>query len=308
MLTIRARRALCCAAACVILHLKWIRGGNACIMAEIIQIYSRNDTFQLLETAMRNRNKRHKQGVFMVESVKGVNLALSTPGWTVQGVLYARERNLSAWAKSILARPGIKHYVLPMALFQELSDREETSELMLMCSIREFALSQIELRRGLLLLMDRTQSPGNLGSVIRSADAMGADALIMIGHSADVYDPACVRATIGTLFTLPVVRLEGLIDLMPLRERFPDLQWVGTSAHGEATLDQVDLTRPTMLMMGNETVGLSKACKEACDVLAQIPISGAASSLNLACAASICLYEAQRQRLRRETLPSFGEE
>ena len=126
---------------------------------------------------------------------------------------------------------------------------------------------------------------------------MGADALLMVGHSADVYDPACVRATIGTLFTLPVVRLEGVQDLLPLRERYPDMQWVGTSAHGTVSLDAVDLSRPTLLMMGNETVGLSRACKEACDVLARIPIFGAASSLNLACATSICLYEAQRQRL-----------
>ena len=126
---------------------------------------------------------------------------------------------------------------------------------------------------------------------------MGADALLMVGHSADVYDPACVRATIGTLFTLPVVRLEGVQDLRPLRGRYPDMQWVGTSAHGTVSLDAVDLSRPTLLMMGNETVGLSRACKEACDVLARIPIFGAASSLNLACATSICLYEAQRQRL-----------
>lgn len=266
-------------------------------MAEIIQIYSRNDTYQLLETSMRNRNKRYKQGAFIVESVKSVNLALETPGWTVQGVIYARERKLSSWAQDILARKNLTHYVMPQELMQELCDREETSEILLLCKMRNFALSDIVLERGLVLLMDRTQSPGNLGSVIRSADAMGADALIMIGHSADVYDPACVRATIGTIFTLPVIRMESVAQLQALRDRFPDMQFVGTSAHGSVTLDQLDFSRPTLLMMGNETVGLSKGCKEACDVLAQIPISGAASSLNLACATSICLYEAQRQRL-----------
>lgn len=267
-------------------------------MAEIIQIYSRNDTYQLLETSMRNRNKRYKQGVFIVESVKSVNLALETPGWTVQGVIYARQRKLSNWANDILARENLIHYVMPQELMEELCDREETSEILLVCKMRNFALSDIVLKHGLVLLMDRTQSPGNLGSVIRSADAMGADAVIMVGHSADVYDPACVRATIGTVFTLPVIRLESIAQLDGLREMFPTMQWVGTSAHGTCTLDQVDFTRPTLLMMGNETVGLSKGCKEACDQLASIPISGAASSLNLACATSICLYEAQRQRLR----------
>lgn len=272
-------------------------------MAEIIEIYSKNDTFQLLETAMRNRNKRHRQGVFIVESVKGVNLALQTPGWQVRGVIYAREKPLSGWAKEILARPGLTHYRLPMQLMQELSDREETSEVLLLCGIRNFTLEEIQLKSGLILLTDRTQNPGNLGSIIRSADAMGADALVMIGHSADVYDPACVRATIGTIFTLPVVRLESVADLAPLRTRFPQMQWVGTSAHGTVDLTEVDLARPTLLMMGNETVGLSRGCKEACDVLSRIPIFGAASSLNLACATSICLYEAQRQRLLAQKNP-----
>jgi len=264
-----------------------------------IEIYSRNDTYQLLETVMHNRNKRYKQGVFMVESVKGINLALTTPGWTVKGVLYARERKLSQWAQDILAKPGITHYVLPEELLTELSDREETSEILLLCEMRSFTLEDIELKHGLVLLMDRTQSPGNLGSVIRSADAMGADALIMVGHSADPYEPACVRATIGTIFTLPVIRLESINDLTALRERFPDMQWVGTSAKGTCMIDEIDFTRLTLLMMGNETVGLSHGCKEACDVLARIPIDGAASSLNLACATSICLYEAQRQKPAR---------
>ena len=266
-------------------------------MAEKIEIYSRNDAFQLLEAAMRNRNKRRRQGFFVVESVKGINLALSTPGWKVRGAVYARERPLSLWARDILRRPGLIHYVLPEALLSELSDREETSELLLLVEMRDLSLSDIPRKSGLILLTDRTQNPGNLGSILRSADAMGADALVMVGHSADLYDPACVRATIGTIFTLPVVQLGGVGDLAPLKERFPDLRYVGTSAHGTVALDEVDLRRPTLLMLGNETVGLSRACKEACDVLARIPIFGAASSLNLACAASICLYEAQRQRM-----------
>ncbi|MGI5884740.1 MAG: TrmH family RNA methyltransferase [Candidatus Spyradocola sp.] len=266
-------------------------------MAERIEIHSRNDTFQLLEAAMRNRNKRLRQGFFVVESVKGINLALQTPGWEPCGVVYARERKLSLWAQEILRRQTLTQYILPEALLSELSDREETSEILLLCRIRSFSLDDLPQSSRLLLLTDRTQNPGNLGSIIRSADAMGADALLMVGHSADVYDPACVRATIGTIFTLPVVRLEGVQDLLPLREKFPAMQWVGTSAHGTVNLDEVDLSRQTLLMMGNETVGLSRACKEACDVLARIPIFGAASSLNLACATSICLYEAQRQRL-----------
>ena len=271
-------------------------------MGKRYEIYSRNDTYQILETVMHNRNKRLKQGVFAVESVRGINLALSSPGWTVQGVIYAREAQLSSWAQEILARPELDHYILPQNLLQELSDREETSEIILLVRMRKLTLKDITLKHNLILLMDRTQNPGNLGSVIRSADAMGADAVIMFGHSADLYDPACVRATIGTIFTLPVISIDKIEELEALKDKFPGIVFVGTSAHGTVELRDVDFTRPTLLMLGNETVGLSRGCKEACQVLAKIPIFGAASSLNLACAASICLYEAQRQKLFLQNL------
>ena len=81
-----------------------------------------------------------------------------------------------------------------------------------------------------------------------------------------------------------------------LRDKYPDLQIIGTSANTETFIDQCDFKKPTVLLMGNETVGLSKGYKELCDQMVKIPIGGSASSLNVACAASIMLYEITRQR------------
>ena len=115
-----------------------------------------------------------------------------------------------------------------------------------------------------------------------------------------LYDPETIRATTGSFFALPTVRLPSQQELLPwlagLRQRYADLQVVGTSAKAEVDVAQHDFRRATVLLLGNETSGLSHAYKELCDALVTIPIGGAATSLNVACAASILLYEANRQR------------
>ena len=160
-----------------------------------------------------------------------------------------------------------------------------------------------------MAVFDRPVYPGNLGQVIRAADALGAGGLIVSGHGADVYDPLTVRASMGSLFALPVVRLpshrevgewvEGLRRAAPTGPDGPGtgrLQIVAGSGEAQTPLEEVDLTRPTVLVFGNETRGLSAAYRDLADVLARIPMQGAADSLNVASAATILLYEASRQR------------
>ncbi|MDR0896251.1 MAG: RNA methyltransferase [Oscillospiraceae bacterium] len=265
-------------------------------MQTIIDIYSNNAAFQLLEAAKHNRNKRHRQGYFIIEGVKAIDLALAR-GWPIEGALHARDKALSRWAEAIL-RQAPKVYRLPPELMARLSDKEETSELLVLGRTQQTPPAALCADNGLFLLLDRPASPGNLGSVIRSADAFGANGLLISGHSADLFDPQTVRASIGTLFTLPCACIEGPEALIAFRAQNPGIRLIGTSAKGEMPIDQVDLTAPTLLLMGNETSGLSRGYKALCDVLATIPIQGAASSLNLASAASICLYEAARQRNR----------
>ena len=150
------------------------------------------------------------------------------------------------------------------------------------------------------LAFDRPGSPGNLGSIIRSADAFGAHGVIVSGHAADPYDPKAVRASTGSLFALPTVRVPGdaqvLAWLDEQRAAGIPVQLVGTDEDGEADVSEFDLTGPTLLAIGNETSGLSQSWREACDALVRIPIGGAASSLNAANAATVVLYEAARQR------------
>lgn len=266
----------------------------------ILKMSVRNAAFQRFETLQRNREKRTRERLFFVEGVHPIEQAVYA-GWEFEALGYAAGRRLSGWALDMRARAQAQtEYEISPELMAELSNREEPCELIALVRQRTDGLQRMAARaneQSLFVVFDRPQNPGNLGTIIRSADAFGADGLIVTGHGADVYDPQCVRATIGAIFHMPFAAMasaeEALAWVNSLEKR-PVI--VGTSAKGDCLLSEVDMTGPTLLLIGNETFGLSKAWKAGCDRLAKIPIYGAASSLNAGCAASICLYEIARQR------------
>ena len=266
-----------------------------------VRISSENDDFQYLEALRRNRSKRHRAGEFVVEGVRQLNQALAT-GWTVNAFLYSPDRPLSDWAVGILARSRARaHLELPLPLLEKLSGKDEASELLALVAMPDDDLARIPLREDLLVMIfDRPASPGNLGTVIRSCDALGVHGVVVTGHAADVYDPETISATTGSLFALPVVRAPAPADLLPwfetIRRTIGPVQLVGSSARATVDLTRHDFTGPTILIVGNETWGLSAAYRELCDAIVAIPIGGSATSLNVACAASILLYEVARQR------------
>ena len=154
----------------------------------------------------------------------------------------------------------------------------------------------------LVVVLDRPTNPGNLGTVIRSGDALRANGVIMTGHTVDLYDPETIRATTGSFFSIPVVRLPSPQELIPwfeeLKQRLDKIQIIGTSAKATIPVQDYDFTAPTVLLVGNETHGLSENLRAICDAMVTIPMYGSATSLNIACATSILLYEVDRQRRR----------
>lgn len=266
----------------------------------LLKMTVRNAAFQRFETLQRNREKRTKEKLFFVEGVHPIEQAIAG-GWEFEAIGFASGKRLSGWAMDMRKKAhAATEYEIDPALMAELSDREEPCELIALVRQRTDGLARMAKKAGekaLFVIFDRPQNPGNLGTVIRSADAFGADGLIVTGHGADFYDPQCVRATVGALFALPVAAMasaeEALkwLDSLSVRPLV-----VGTSAKGDCQICEIDMTGASVLLIGNETFGLSKAWKAGCDRLAKIPICGAASSLNAGCAASICLYEIARQR------------
>ncbi|HUX49863.1 MAG TPA: TrmH family RNA methyltransferase [Spirochaetia bacterium] len=266
-----------------------------------VRLYSENNDFQRLDTIKRNREKRHRYGEFFVEGVRAVERLLAF-GWDIRAFACSRERQLSSWAQDVLAASSAEViYEMPQAMMDKLSDREESSELVAVARIKPSDIKSIGIHDRLLaVVFDRPVSPGNLGSLVRTCDAFRADALIVTGHAADIYDPQCIRASVGSLFTLPVLQLDSPREVeawaVEVRASRPDLQLIGTSAHAELPIDRVDFRRPTILLVGNETDGLSRSYTAMADSLCTIPMAGSATSLNVAAAASVSLYEAVRQR------------
>jgi len=268
---------------------------------QTVRVYSKNDIFQRLCALKENREKRSKYKQFLVEGVIVINQMLAQ-SWPVAAMLVGRGRRLSGWAKDAIARAKAEQLIeLSPKLLQELSDKEETSELLAVARIPADNLSRIEFKTGLVVVFDRPTSPGNLGSSLRSCDAFGVDGVIVTGHAADMYHPQAVRGSMGSLFTVPVVRLPSHTHVAEWaateRKANPSLAIVGTSAEGgAAAINDFRFPLPTVLVLGNETFGLSAAYRETCDAVVRITMSGQVDSLNVSCATSILLYEIMRQR------------
>ena len=270
-------------------------------MASVLRVSSRNARFQQWEALLSNRAKRQRTGEFLVQGVRPITLA-ARYGWRFRALIYEAERPLSQWAQALLRDiPALRVSMAP-ALLAELGEKEEGSpELVAVVEMRGDGFDRIEVGRHFLgVAFDRPASPGNVGSIIRSADALGAHGVIVAGHAADVYDPRCVRASTGSLFTLPVIRTPGPGEVAAwvtaLRARGCPIVLAATDERGDRDVFDFDFTQPVLLLAGNEGTGLSAAWRELSDVVVSIPMAGAASSLNAANAASIFLYEASRQR------------
>lgn len=260
-----------------------------------------NARFQQWEALLRNRNKRQRAGEFLVQGVRPITLAVEL-GWPIRAVLYNDERSLSRWATRILELSPGERVALASPLLHALSDKDQDApELIAVVAMPDDTLSRIAAGPSFLgMVLDRPSMPGNIGTVVRSADALGGAGLIVTGHSADPYDPKAVRASTGSVFSVPVVRVPSHEQVLEwARAQRDPMTIIGTDENGEHDIADLDLTGPTLLVTGNETSGLSAGWRHSCDVVARIPIGGTASSLNAASAATIALYESMRQRNRR---------
>ena len=266
------------------------------------KVFTKNNIFQKFEVLKTNRNKRYRYHEFFVEGVRSLNEAVRN-NWKIKSFVYDKN-NLSDWAKDMINKVNTDmNYCLTPELMKELSGKEDTSELMAVIEMREDELEQVTLsEKPFIVLFDRPSNRGNLGTMIRSCDALGVDMLIITGHAVDLYDTDVVVSAMGSFFKLPVIRIydnKALFEYIDkLKKRYTDFTTIGTTAHNEDPVYSINLTSPLMLMMGNETMGLNKTLKEYCDLLCTIPMSenSYATSFNVSCAASILMYEITRQR------------
>jgi 23S rRNA (uridine2479-2'-O)-methyltransferase len=274
---------------------------DGAIVSPDLRVTTRNARFQQWEALLNNRTKRQRGGEFIVQGVRPITLAIDH-GWQIRALLYDADAHQSAWARGVLDTTRATTVAVSGPLMHELGGKTDaTPELLAVVAIPDDDLARIPTGSEMItIVLDRPTSPGNIGTLVRSADAFGASGVIVTGHAADVYDPKAVRASTGSLFSIPVVRAPAprpVLDwVSAIRAEGIDVRLVATDENGQLDVADYDFTGPTMVLVGNETTGLSSAWRDACDLTLRIPITGAASSLNAATAASIVLYESARQR------------
>jgi len=265
------------------------------------EIRTKNNIYQHFYVLKTNRNKRHRYGEFLVEGVRNLNEAVNE-GWKIKSLLL-RKGKLSDWAQGFVHTAAAKNYQLREDLMRELSGKEHTSELMAVAEMRQALPEHVKLSKNpFFVVFDRPSNKGNLGTLIRSCEAFGVDALFLTGHGVDMYDPEVITATMGSFFRLPIIRVaknETLFRYLDvLRVKVPEIRVFGSTAHRQHTVYKAMLQEPLVLMIGNETNGLCQAFKAHCDELLTIPMNegSCATSLNVSCAASVMMYEVMRQR------------
>lgn len=268
----------------------------------VVRVTTRNARFQEWEALLGNRNKRQRRGEFLVQGVRPITMAVRF-GWEIREVLCNADVRLSAWARRVLDAARATEIDVAGELMAELGGKTtDVPELLAVVGLPDDDLDRIPAGPGsLIVAFDRPATPGNIGTLIRSADAFGASGVIVTGHAADVYDPRSVRASTGSLFAVPAVRVPSHRQVLEwvtaIRESGVAVAVVGTDEKGDLDAAGYDFTQTTLLVIGNEATGLSAAWRDACDHLLRIPMAaGAASSLNAATAAAVVLYESVRQK------------
>ena len=259
-----------------------------------LRITRENARFQQWEALLTNRSKRHRTRELLVQGVRPITRAVEE-GWTVRALLRADGAG-SAWSDELWAGTEAERVVLSPDLHARLSGKDG-AELVAVVEMPDDGVARLadsSRPHGPVVVFDRPTSPGNIGTLARSADAFGASALVVTGHAADPYDPQSVRASTGSLFALTVLRVPGHGPVVE-HAHAHGYRIVGTDEEG-SPLGEADLSGRVVIVVGNETHGISSGWRAACDDVVSIAMTGTASSLNAAVAGSIVLHEALRQR------------
>jgi TrmH family RNA methyltransferase len=240
--------------------------------------------------ALKSHKGRNQTNLFLVEGLHHVGSVIEA-GWEVDTLLYAPDLLTSDFAPSLLddaRRIGIVPQPVSAKVMESLAEKDNPQGILAAVVQRELGLDDAPVINTAAALVS-PQDPGNLGTILRTVDAVGVDALFLLDGGVDLYHPTCVRASMGTLFWKPIIRTDFATFANWAKKQ--EMQLIGTSAHGRIDYANVNLgDAPWCLVLGNEQKGLSDEQIAACDMLVSLPMRGKVSSLNLSVAAGILLY------------------
>jgi len=264
-----------------------------------IFISTENAEYQIIQSLKLHRLKRNKLGEIFIEGIECVKQAVKS-NTEITRIIIRDTDNLSDWGRGIIEQnQGSKIIEMSDALYKNLADKTEPSEMLVTAKITPNTINDIHSENPFVLVFDRPSDHGNLGSVIRSANAFNVDGIFIIGHGIDIYEPKVIRASLGSIFFTKIVTLDSmavLSDYIRNQKAINNMSVIGTDSAGAVSIENCELKKPIMIIIGNEAKGMSRGLKEICDKTVSIPMEGSVNSLNVSCAASVIMWEIFRNR------------
>ncbi len=236
--------------------------------------------------ALRQRKAREETGLFLVEGLHPVGEAIEA-GWEFEALLYSPDLLTSSFGERLVAENSAKLQPVTAEVMQSMADKENPQGILGILHQRQSRPEELALARHLVAMVT-PQDPGNVGTVLRTMDAVGADGMFLVDGGVDPYNPTCVRASMGAIFWKLLVQLPfpALVEWSHTH----GIQLIGTSAHTSTDYAAFEPRVPWMLVLGSEQKGLAQDQLENCDSRIALPMRGRASSLNVAVAAGVLLY------------------
>lgn len=250
---------------------------------------------------LRDKRERDQSSLFLIEGYRELLRAIDA-GWKIQSLFICPSLFLGVHEPELIQRiqsQGAQLFQCSEPVFHKISYRDRPDGLIAIAPQKKRTLKDFEphfqiFSHPFFVVAEAIEKPGNLGTILRSSDAVGLNGLIVCDRCTDIYNPNVVRASVGTLFTVPTVEASGEETLNWLKEKHVKILAATPQATTEFT--QVDMTQPIAIAVGTEQLGLSDRWMQQADIRVRIPMMGVADSLNVAMATTLLLYEALRQR------------
>lgn len=244
--------------------------------------------------SLRDRRPRKDTGLFLIEGYREILRAVDA-GRAIQTLFICPELFMGENNEELIKKWGGEVLECTPEVFAKISYRDRPDGLLAIAVQLHLGLEDLKLQKNpFFLVAESIEKPGNLGTILRSSDAAGVDAVIVCDPTTDIHNPNVVRSSIGTLFTLPVLEVDGLETLAYLKKH--NIAIVAATPHAKKEFTEVDLTVPLAIVVGTEQYGLSENWMNQADIAVRIPMCGVADSLNVASATTLMLYEVLRQR------------
>ncbi|MBJ7449906.1 MAG: RNA methyltransferase [Parachlamydiales bacterium] len=246
---------------------------------------------------LKERRERERSQLFLIEGYRELSRAI-TANAQIESLFFCPELFLGENENSLIQTIANKNssiFILPKSLFEKVSYRDRPDGLIAIAHQKHLNLDDIKLSKNpFLVVAEAIEKPGNLGTILRTCDGVGADGLILCDRCTDLHNPNTVRASVGTLFTVPVYEATSIDTIAFLKKQ--RISVVATTPDAASCYTETDLSGPIALILGTEQLGLSEQWIESADKRISIPMKGVADSLNVAVATALTLYEALRQR------------